>query len=83
MNSRIDKQRIEELESLDRESEGLERGNGGWRKMDGCISDSCAQARFNDILPPLKLKSCKRKRVEFERVRGRKKNIHPKFMLCD
>lgn len=53
--------------------------------MGGCISDSCAQARFNDILLPLKLKSCERKRVEFERApgEGEEKNIHPKFMLCD
>lgn len=31
------------------------------RETDRCISDSYAQGRFNDILLPLKLKSCKGK----------------------
>ena len=69
MNSRIDKQRIEELAGKQRKREReREREKEGGRKVEyveretsRCISDSYAQGRFNDILLPLKLKSCKGK----------------------
>lgn len=66
MNSQIDKQRIEELAGKQRKKE-RERERGGGeveyveRETGRCISDSYAQGRFNDILLPLKLKSCKGK----------------------